>query len=83
MIIRSLVSLGTLAIAVTSISSTPIAAQGIEEVKKRAAGRSAKQWTPPLTPDGHPDLQGNWVNKSATPLERPKQLEGRESPDRR
>jgi hypothetical protein len=28
--------------------------------------------------DGHPDLQGNWVNKSATPLERPKQLEGRE-----
>jgi hypothetical protein len=77
MIIRSLVSLGTLAIAVTSILPTPIAAQGIEEVKKRAAGRSAKQWTPPLT-DGHPDLQGNWVNKSATPLERPKELEGRQ-----
>jgi hypothetical protein len=32
-----------------------------------------------LAPDGHPDLQGNWVNKSATPLERPRQLEGRES----
>jgi len=25
-----------------------------------------------------PDLQGNWMNKNATPLERPKQLEGRE-----
>src|SRR5580658_10503696 len=35
--------------------------------------------TPPLTPDGQPDLEGNWVNKSATPLERPAQLEGRQS----
>src|ERR1041384_4331020 len=37
-----------------------------------------RPWTPPLMPDGHPDLQGNWVNRSATPLERPKQLEGRQ-----
>jgi hypothetical protein len=37
---------------------------------------AAQTWTPPLAPDGHPDLQGNWVNKSATPLERPKQFEG-------
>ena len=29
------------------------------------------------TKDGHPDMQGNWVNKFATPLERPKELEGR------
>jgi hypothetical protein len=34
-------------------------------------------WQPPLTPDGQPDLQGVWVNNSATPLERPKALEGR------
>jgi hypothetical protein len=27
---------------------------------------------------GQSDLQGNWMNKNATPLERPKQLEGRE-----
>ena len=27
-----------------------------------------------LTPDGHPDLQGNWVNRFATPLERPIEL---------
>jgi hypothetical protein len=44
-----------------------------------AAALAQSPWTPPLTPDGHPDLQGNWVNKSATPLERPKQLEGRDS----
>jgi hypothetical protein len=31
----------------------------------------------PLTPDGQPDLQGIWLDNSATPLERPKELEGR------
>jgi hypothetical protein len=37
-----------------------------------------KAWTPPLTPYGQPDLQGVWWNDSATPLERPKELEGRQ-----
>ena len=37
------------------------------------------KWTAPLTPDGQPDLQGVWVSNSATPLERPKQFEGRQS----
>jgi hypothetical protein len=34
-------------------------------------------WAPPRTPDGHPDLQGNWYFGSATPLERPKEFEGK------
>ena len=38
----------------------------------------APKWSPPLTPDGKPDLQGVWLNQSATPLERPKELAGRE-----
>jgi len=29
------------------------------------------------TPDGHPDLQGTWLNNTATPLERPRELNGR------
>src|SRR5258708_7815852 len=44
-----------------------------------AYATTTQMWTPPLTPDGHPDLQGIWLNDSATPLERPKALEGRSS----
>jgi hypothetical protein len=36
------------------------------------------QWTAPHTADGHPDLQGFWTNNNATPLERPRELAGRE-----
>ncbi|MEO5742217.1 MAG: photosynthetic reaction center cytochrome c subunit family protein [Vicinamibacterales bacterium] len=37
----------------------------------------AKEWVPPLTAYGKPDLQGMWLNISATPLERPALLAGR------
>src|SRR3954470_25085838 len=42
-----------------------------------AAGQPPVGWTAPLGADGHPDLQGVWLNNSATPLERPKALDGR------
>ena len=35
------------------------------------------RWAPPRTPDGQPDLHGVWLSNTATPLERPKQLEGK------
>lgn len=53
-------------------------AQGQVARAESAATKSAKQtWTAPRTADGHPDLHGVWANNIATPLERPKELEGR------
>ena len=39
---------------------------------------AAKTWTAPRTPDGQPDLQGIWSNATITPLERPKELAGKQ-----
>ena len=67
-----LLALAAAAAAAASVSSqVPAAAP--------SRGRSTGTWTPPLGADGHPDLQGVWLNNSATPLERPKALEGRAS----
>ena len=35
-------------------------------------------WTAPRTPDGQPDLQGNWSTATLTPLQRPADLAGKE-----
>ena len=36
--------------------------------------RPAAPWVVPRTPEGHPDLQGNWTNATLTPIERPRGL---------
>src|SRR5258705_12410744 len=44
---------------------------------------AAKDWTPPRTPWGDPDLQGTYTNNNeyATPLERPAEFEGKRASD--
>lgn len=46
-------------------------------VPSSIAGQAPAGWTAPRGPDGHPDLQGIWLNNSATPLERPPALAGK------
>jgi hypothetical protein len=44
-----------------------------------AFSQAPKKWTPGVTADGQPDLTGLWIDNSATPLERPNALEGRQT----
>jgi hypothetical protein len=53
-----------------------VTAAAVLSGQSHSPGRAAS--TPPSGPDGHPDLQGTWLNNSATPLERPAALAGRE-----
>jgi len=55
-------------------ASAPVAAQG--------TAASTKNWTPPRTPWGHPDLQGTYTNKdeSGIPMEKPDNLSAK-APD--
>jgi hypothetical protein len=44
---------------------------GSATAEEQAPRSIAKPWSMPRTPDGKPDLQGNWSNATLTPLERP------------
>ncbi|HIF07979.1 MAG TPA: hypothetical protein EYQ64_13900 [Gemmatimonadetes bacterium] len=44
----------------------------MEAQQRSGSQRLELQWVMPRTPDGHPDLQGNWNNETLTPFQRPR-----------
>jgi len=72
---RLIASLCVLATTVAWLAPAPVAGQAAPAAAKARKTAAKKTWTPPLAPDGRPDLQGVWLSNSATPLERPKGLE--------
>jgi hypothetical protein len=55
-----------------------IATLGVLAIIAAPLAPAAKDWAGPRTQDGQPDLQGIWTNATITPLERPKELAGKE-----
>ena len=48
----------------------PVPAHGLSPQDARPVPAQRTPWVMPRTPDGKPDLQGNWTNETQTPLER-------------
>jgi len=64
----------SIVLAFTVGGAVSMARQPADASARRSAIPPQGTWPPPLAADGHPDLQGVWLNNSATPLERPKLL---------
>ena len=64
------------ALVLAAIAS--VTAQQPTSAKSPLTSTGSARRTRPRPPDGHPDLQGIWVNNTVTPFERPQELAGRE-----
>ena len=73
---RNLVLTSMAALVLATVPAAGQAPKAAPNAKTAAAVKGT--WTAPRTPDGQPDLQGVWTNNSVTPLQRPKELAGKE-----
>jgi hypothetical protein len=64
-------------VCLAAVPPVSAAAQAAAAALTPAPPAQTRPWSPPRTPDGHPDLQGVWLNNGATPLERPPALASR------
>ncbi|HUQ88881.1 MAG TPA: hypothetical protein VM096_15095 [Vicinamibacterales bacterium] len=59
-------------VALTLVAAATVVqpVNGQTQTAKPSATAKSTRWVMPRTPDGKPDLQGNWTNETQTPLER-------------
>src|SRR3954469_14514302 len=71
--------IGLVALALGAICAQDhAAAQSTIARGSKPAVKAASTWLAPKAADGHPDLQGVWDYRTATPLERPAEFAGKE-----
>lgn len=68
----------TIVLPVVAIVAGLALTPGRSIAQAQEADQGARGWMPPRTAWGAPDLQGVWDYRTATPLERPDEFEGRE-----
>jgi len=67
-----------IAAALIALRSPAQNASPSKNASVKQASPAKSSWTPPRTTEGQPDIQGTWSNASIVPLERPKELEGKQ-----
>jgi hypothetical protein len=75
--LRHRLACGGVAVAV-GLAAGAVTMTGQVRAVASGAGAASRAWTLERMPDGHPDFQGVWANNTVTPLQRPKQWEGKE-----
>ncbi len=58
-------------VVAVSLATSPWSAPSLAAQAPDRAAPWDRSWSPPRTPWGHPDLQGNWTNATLTPFQRP------------